>query len=511
MSAYKVGNTLYSGSGDVVYNANDVSEFLSSDDSVIQGIIDTLSTLVKKVGDTMGYLNVSTLGIYGNTGSDIVFSDGSIQNTAYLGNNKDIEAETITFTETINGITPQVFEKINLINEIEENTKNITSSLLTTYTNDFVCSSIVCQGNSTVGDIFRSQGQAIFQQNIDMYGNITFYYGDNQNNDYITNITGYDFGYLKEIQTTIPALQTNFTTFKTTQETLNTTTNAEIDALQTKTTRISNNGTTTSITGAVSLTGTTTLNNTIINGTLNTATDINTLGNISGVNISCASLTVNSQNVSTQITNLQNKTTAMTYSNLTTDFAGTVTCDNLTVNGSDITTSINTSKPYSMISIFDNNELLNLNISVLPPMITYNDSYSYSSLNFITSSSHFLNSDGTFIAGKYYTTLSYALTDFNSMKKVLVRYLVVRQLKTSPFTLNYIYISLRDGFEEENSFQYKTYGGQTTGVFTIPSSTTHNFYLVIQVDCNIYSAGTFSNGGVGESKFTGHLMITEVF
>jgi hypothetical protein len=253
----------------------------------------------------------------------------------------------------------------------------------------------------------------------------------------------------------------------------------------------------------------------IATNTSNIATNTSNIAtNTSNIATNTSNIASNTNNISTLTTKTQNITSsALSNTSITgsVNVSSNVSCNTLTVASSDINTLIDGAKPYTMISIFDNNELLNLNTSTLAPTTTYNNSYSYSSLNFITSSSKFFNSDGTLKVGKYYTTLSYALTDFVSMKQVLVRYLIVRQLKTSPLTINYSYISLRDGFEETSSFQYKNYGGQTTGVFTIPSSTTHDYYLIIQVECDIYTNGLFVNGVSGTSKFTGHLILTEVF
>jgi hypothetical protein len=198
MASYKAGTTYYNGLGELVFNSNEVSQFTTSDDSTLQTIIDTLTTFVKKVGDTMGYLNVSKLQIYGNTGTDIIFSDGTIQNTAYIEDNKNLTLETLTFTEKINGITTETFQEITDIADIKNRTKNIDSVGLKTLTNDLVC------------------------MNCTLQGDLTFNYLDtNTGDDYTTTMTGFDVSYLKTVGNTITTIQEQINTLSNNGDTSN--------------------------------------------------------------------------------------------------------------------------------------------------------------------------------------------------------------------------------------------------------------------------------------------------
>jgi hypothetical protein len=481
----------------------------------------------------------------------------------------NIDSETIEFTETINNITAETFDNINMISDIYQRTQNITNTGSTTETQDLVSTNFLCTGVCSVEEDLNANGNANFQQNLNIHGNLIFNYSDADTGiDYTTSLTGFDVSYLK----TSKSINTNsklsnisynttgnlttisgntylnsFTAGNINTAHLNNTASnvqSQLTALQTKTTNMTYN-----INTGITTIGGTLYINSFTAGNINTAhlnntsqniqTQINTANsniasNTSSINTNTSNIATNTSDIATNTSNIATNTSniASNTSNISTlttntqnisssalsntsitgsvNVSSNVSCNTLTVASSDINTLINGAKSYAYEFTFDNNEMIGENTPYLPKSTTYNDTYLYSSNLFADSANNIFNSDGTVKTGKYQVTLTYGLTAFYSLKKLLVKFEVRRRLKSNPSS-GYLswYSSLHHGFQNNGSLQYPQYGGSSSGIFTI-TTTNGNLYdhlIYTRVECDIFTEDFNSNN----SQFQGKLLITKVY
>lgn len=188
--------------------------------------------------------------------------------------------------------------------------------------------------------------------------------------------------------------------------------------------------------------------------------------------------------------------------------SGRVTCTNLTIGTTDSATWLNSIKPIAKEYSLSRNQLLTLDQQYLPTNTTYNDTYVETSRDFISTTDSFFASNGILnTSGTFLITLSYDLSKIYSVKKILVKFSLLRREKGGSVNWYSCYDSLRHGFQNNGSFQYPNYGGSVTGITSISSSdfNTYEYCIASQVECDIFTASQSF-----QSQFLGRLSLVKL-